>query len=238
VPKPRLIRLTQAVARAFPDLDDPHAAIRDGRVVVAGAVRDNPASLVPRDVAIAIDRDTELRGRRKLAPALERFPVRPEGATVLDAGASAGGFTQAMLDAGAARVYAVDVGHGQLAGFLRQRPEVVVLERTNVADLDTTLVPDAIDVVTLDLGYLALAQALPQLAALGLAPGARLVALVKPMFELRLASAPDDEPSLLRARDAAVAGAVAAGWRIEDWMHSPVTGSRGARELFIFGRRV
>jgi 23S rRNA (cytidine1920-2'-O)/16S rRNA (cytidine1409-2'-O)-methyltransferase len=237
MPKPRLIRLERAVATAFPELEDPGAAIREGRVAVAGQVRDNPASMVAREAALALDPDSSLRGTRKLAPALERFPVRPEGAVVLDAGASAGGFTQAMLDAGAAKVYAVDVGYGQLVGSLRQRDDVVVLERTNVAGLGPGVVPDPVDVVTLDLGYLALAEALPQLEQLRYAPGARLVALVKPMFELRLADPPEDEPALMRARDAAAAGAQRAGWRIEDWIHSPVTGSRGARELFIFGVR-
>ncbi|HEU4975370.1 MAG TPA: SAM-dependent methyltransferase [Baekduia sp.] len=237
MPKPRLIRLEQAVATAFPDLADPGAAIRDGRVEVAGTVRDNPATMVARDAPLLLDRKTGLRGTRKLAPALERFPVRPEGAVALDAGASAGGFTQALLDAGAARVYAVDVGFGQLVGTLRQRGDVVVLERTNVADLDPRLVPDAVDVATLDLGYLALAEALPQLERLRWAPGARLVALVKPMFELRLADPPEDEPTLLAARDAAAEGARRAGWSVEDWIHSPVTGSRGARELFLFAVR-
>jgi 23S rRNA (cytidine1920-2'-O)/16S rRNA (cytidine1409-2'-O)-methyltransferase len=237
MPKPRLIRLERAVAVAFPALDDPAGAIREGRVAVGGAVRDNPASMVPRQAAIALDPDDRLRGTRKLAPALEAFAVRPEGAVVLDAGASAGGFTQAMLDAGASKVYAVDVGFGQLVGRLRQRDDVVVLERTNVADLTTALVPDALDVVTLDLGYLALADGLPQLEALRFGPDARLVALVKPMFELRLGELPDDEPTLLRALDAATAGAESAGWRAEGWIHSPVTGSRGARELFLFAVR-
>lgn len=237
MPKPRLIRLDRAVATAFPELEDPAEAIRDGRVAVAGKVRDNPASMVARDAPLHLDRETGLRGTRKLAPALERFPVRPEGAVVLDAGASAGGFTQAMLDAGAAKVYAVDVGFGQLMGSLRQREDVVVLERTNVADLRPALVPDPVDVATLDLGYLALAEALPQLEQLRWAPDARLVALVKPMFELRLAAAPEDAATLLAARDAAAEGAARAGWRVEGWMHSAVTGANGARELFLFAVR-
>jgi 23S rRNA (cytidine1920-2'-O)/16S rRNA (cytidine1409-2'-O)-methyltransferase len=235
--RPDLVSLRRAVQRAFPALDDPDAAIAGGRVLVDGLVKTNPATQVRASARLTLDQDEALRGRTKLQPALDRFPVAPAGAVALDAGAAAGGFTDALLDAGAARVYAVDVGHGQILGRLRQDPRVVVLERTNIADLDAALVPDPVDVVTLDLSYLALAAALPQLDRIRLAPGARLVALVKPMFELRLATAPTGgaalDEALARARD----GAVAAGWAVEDWMHSPQRGSRGAAELFLFARR-
>jgi 23S rRNA (cytidine1920-2'-O)/16S rRNA (cytidine1409-2'-O)-methyltransferase len=237
--RPDLVSLRRAVQRAFPALDDPDAAIAGGRVLVDGLVKTNPATQVRATARLALDDAAggTLRGRTKLQSALDRFPVAPSGAVALDAGAAAGGFTDALLAAGAARVYAVDVGHGQLLGRLRQDPRVVVLERTNIADLDAERVPDPVDVVTLDLSYLALAAALPQLDRIRLAPGARLVALVKPMFELRLATAPTGgaalDEALARARD----GAVAAGWAVEDWMHSPQRGSRGAAELFLFARR-
>jgi 23S rRNA (cytidine1920-2'-O)/16S rRNA (cytidine1409-2'-O)-methyltransferase len=235
--RPDLVSLRRAVARAYPALDDPDAAIAGGRVMVDGLVSTNPATLVRASARLVLDHDETLRGRTKLQAALDRFPVAASGAVALDAGAAAGGFTDALLAAGAARVYAVDVGHGQLLGRLRQDPRVVVLERTNVADLDAARVPDAVDVVTLDLSYLALAAALPQLDRVRFAPGGRLVALVKPMFELRLATAPIDEASLADALARARAGAEAAGWAVEDWMHSPQRGSRGAAELFLFARR-
>jgi 23S rRNA (cytidine1920-2'-O)/16S rRNA (cytidine1409-2'-O)-methyltransferase len=235
--RPDLVSLRRAVARAYPSLDDPDTAIVGGRVLVDGEAKTNPATLVRATARLVLDQDTTLRGTTKLQPALDRFPVSVDGAVALDAGAAAGGFTDALLAAGAARVYAVDVGHGQLLGRLRQDPRVVVLERTNLADLDAGVVPDPLDVVTLDLSYLALAAALPQLDRIRLAPGARLVALVKPMFELRLATAPTDDASLREALARARDGAEAAGWAVEDWMHSPQRGSRGAAELFLFARR-
>jgi 23S rRNA (cytidine1920-2'-O)/16S rRNA (cytidine1409-2'-O)-methyltransferase len=235
--RPDLVSLRRAVARAFPALDDPDAAIAGGRVLVDGLVKTNPATQVRASARLVLDQDGTLRGTTKLQPALDRFPVGVGGAVALDAGAAAGGFTDALLAAGAARVYAVDVGHGQLLGRLRQDPRVVVLERTNIADLDAARVPDPVDVVTLDLSYLALAAALPQLDRVRLASGARLVALVKPMFELRLATAPTDDASLADALARARAGAEAAGWAVDDWMHSPQRGSRGAAELFLFARR-
>jgi 23S rRNA (cytidine1920-2'-O)/16S rRNA (cytidine1409-2'-O)-methyltransferase len=235
--RPTLVRLKRAVAKAYPDLDDPEAAIVSGRVVVDGLVQTNPATMVPAAANVALDVDETLRGTTKLEPALERFPVDAEGCIALDAGAAAGGFTSALLQAGAARVYAVDVGFGQLVGSLRQDERVVVLERTNVADLTTQLIPDQIDVVTLDLGYLALATGVPQLNSLSFSASAQLIALVKPMFELRLGSAPTDEATLRRALDHARDGVEAAGWAVEDWMHSPQRGGRGAAELFLFARR-
>jgi 23S rRNA (cytidine1920-2'-O)/16S rRNA (cytidine1409-2'-O)-methyltransferase len=237
VARQKLIRLERAVALSHPSLEDPAEAIREGRVTVDGIVRTNPATQLRQQASMVLDADTRLRGSRKLQPALDRFPVAPDGAVALDAGASAGGFTTALLEAGAARVYAVDVGFGQLVGALRQNPRVVVLERTNVAQLDRERIADPIDLMTLDLGYLALSEALGQLGRIAFAPGARLVGLVKPMFELRLPRPPTEETLLLEALDRARRGAEAAGWTVEDWMHSPVRGSRGAAELFLFARR-
>ena len=102
----------------------------------------------------------------------------------LDLGAAAGGFTQALLEAGAARVYAVDAGSGQLRGWLRVDPRVINLERTNLADVGPDLVPETVDLVTIDLSYLALADALPQIDTSVLASSATVVALVKPTYEL------------------------------------------------------
>ena len=110
----------------------------------------------------------------------------------LDLGAAAGGFTRVLLDAGALRVYAVDVGFGQLLGSLRQDSRVLNLEATNVSKLDRRLIPEIVEVVTIDVSYLALAAAVAQLDRIDIAPDADLVGLVKPMFELRMATAPTD----------------------------------------------
>ena len=179
-----------------------------------------------------------LRGRVKLAAALDAFGVDASGAVALDAGAAAGGFVQALLDAGAARVYAVEAGFGQLLGSLAQDPRVVSLERTNVGALDRTVVPDPLDLVSLDVGYLPLATAVPQLGVLAFAPGAQLVGLVKPKDELALGTLPDDvEAAVAEAVSRAVDGIAGAGWEIVATMRSPVIGSRGAVEAFVHARR-
>lgn len=168
-----------------------------------------------------------LRGEAKLEAALAAFPVSVRGRVALDAGASTGGFTRTLLRHGARRVYAVEAGHGQLLGSLRQDPRVVNMERTN---LGSVVVPETIDVVTLDLSYLPLADAVPQLGRLG----ADLIALVKPQFELRLARPPDDPRPAL---DAAVAGIERAGWHVRGTIESPVP-VRGTVEYLVWATRL
>jgi 23S rRNA (cytidine1920-2'-O)/16S rRNA (cytidine1409-2'-O)-methyltransferase len=178
-------------------------------------------------------REPELHGRDKLAWALAHFGIEVRGRVAFDCGASTGGFTRALLDAGAARVHAVDAGFGQLLGSLRQDPRVVNHERTNLADAD---IDDAVDVVTLDLSYLALADALPQLPV-DLAPGAVLVALVKPMFELHLSRLPEDQHGALDDSIALVtAAATTNGWTVLGSCESPVLGRNGALEGFVHAR--
>lgn len=175
----------------------------------------------------------ELRGSVKLRAALDRFAVPVEGRVALDVGAATGGFTTVLLERGAAKVYAVDAGHGQLLGSLRQDPRVMNLEATNIAELNEALVPDPVDLFTLDVSYLALRRAASQLYRVSFADGADLVGLVKPMFELGLATAPSDPETLNQALTKAVDGVTAAGWRVEDTMDSPVIGGKGAPELFL-----
>ncbi len=176
----------------------------------------------------------ELRGSAKLRAALEAFGVSPDGKVCLDVGASTGGFTTVLLERGAAKVYACDVGHGQLLGSLRQDPRVVNLERTNIAD---ARIDEPIDLVTVDVSYLSLAEATIQLSRLRLVPEAELIGLVKPMFELKLARAPTDEASLEQATARATEGIARAGWRIVRTMPSAVTGTKGAIEGFVHAIR-
>jgi 23S rRNA (cytidine1920-2'-O)/16S rRNA (cytidine1409-2'-O)-methyltransferase len=178
-----------------------------------------------------------LRGEAKLRAALDGFDVRAAGRICLDLGAAAGGFTRVLLEAGAMRVYAVDAGFGQLLGSLRQDPRVVNLEATNVAALDTRLIPDSIELVTVDVSYLALAAAVAQLDRITMAHDADLIGLVKPMFELRLATAPSDAISVDAATERAASGIAAAGWRVIGTMPSPVLGGRGAVEALLHARR-
>ena len=135
------------------------------------------------------------------------------GRIALDVGAAAGGFTRVLLADGATRVYAVDAGFGQLLGSLRQDPRVVNLEATNVAQLDERLIPEQIDVVSVDVSYLSLGSAVAQLDRVRFAADADLIGLVKPMFELGLGTAPND-PERVTARSfrAAESGPRSAGW--------------------------
>lgn len=236
-PSPRLRALASELARRYPRLDNPDALITAGEVLVNGFPRTNPASLVGVEDSITIHSSKLLRGTVKLAHALRVFGVRPRGRVALDLGAAAGGFTQALLDAGAARVYAVDVGHGQLRGSLRQDPRVVNLERTNLADLDSGRVPEPIGVISIDLSYLSIASAVPQLHALTIDGDADLIALVKPAYELSLPRPPRDPVAFTAAVDHAADGLWASGWRVVARDRSPERGSRGATEYLVHARR-
>lgn len=169
--------------------------------------------------------------------ALAGFGIDVHGRVCLDLGAAAGGFTRVLLEGGAACVYAVDAGFGQLLGSLRQDPRVRNLEATNVSKLDTRLIPDAIQVVTIDVSYLALAAAVAQLGGIVIAADADLVGLVKPMFELRLPTAPSEVNLVAEAVERAAVGIEAAGWHVVASMPSPVLGGRGAVEALLHARR-
>lgn len=229
--------LLTAVQGLFPGLDDPRSAIVSGLIAVDGRVIRNPRSMVGPGSQIAQTGPASLRGEAKLRAALERFPVRVAGRVALDVGAAAGGFTRTLLARGAAKVYAVDAGHGQLLGSLRQDDRVRNLEATNLADLNTTLVPDRIEVFTLDLSYLSLADAVPQLEAVGITQDADLIALVKPMFELHLSQPPEDHASLRAALRRAEEGIGAGAWDVLGSIESPVRGGRGAVEFLVHARR-
>ena len=235
--KRRLKSLQEEVARLRPDLDDVAGEIAAGHVLVNGMPRTNAAMQVPAGASVVVRAPRVLRGLVKLRGALEAFEVAVAGRVALDAGSSTGGFVQGLLEAGARRVYAVEVGYGQLLGSLRQDERVVSLERTNIADLGPGLPPEPIDVVTLDLGFLALAVGVPQLNRIRLVPGADLIALVKPMPELGLGEPPTDPAVIDEARERAAAGIEAAGWQIVASAPSPITGSGGAVELFLHARR-
>lgn len=161
------------------------AAIREGRVTVAGRPVVKASTLVAPEEPVAVagpPRTFVSRAGEKLAAALDRFGVDPAGRDCLDAGASTGGFTDCLLRRGARRVVAVDVGYGQLAWRLREDERVTVLERTNVRELRADDLPFRPSLVTADLSFISLRLALPVLADVA-EPGADFVVLVKPQFE-------------------------------------------------------
>ena len=182
------------------------------------------------------------RGGLKLDHALRHFGLAPAGLVCLDVGASTGGFTDVLLAHGAARVHAVDVGHGQLAWKLRIDPRVVVHEKTNARYLDATAVPDSIEALVCDASFIGLATLLPAPLALCV-PGAWAVALIKPQFEAG--------PALVGrrgvVRDPAVHDAVCAcirawwaglpGWRVLGITESPITGPEGNKEFLLAAER-
>src|SRR3954468_7030486 len=146
---------------------------------------DKAGQMLAADAPLALkgqDHPWVSRGGLKLVEGLDRFGIDPTGMTCLDVGASTGGFTDVLLSRGAAKVYAVDVGHGQLAWKLRQDPRVVVQEQTNARTLDSNIIPEPVDIIVCDASFIGLAKVLE--APLKLAKtGAKLVALIKPQFE-------------------------------------------------------
>ncbi|MGZ4109246.1 MAG: SAM-dependent methyltransferase [Actinomycetota bacterium] len=225
------------VARTRPDIAHPERAVAEGHVLIDGVVVTNPRSLVRADASVVVRPPRPLRGEEKLRAALDGFAIDVRDRECADLGASAGGFTRVLLERGARRVFAVDAGHGQLRGDLRNDARVVNLERTNLGDLSAIPSATTIDVVTIDLSYLSIADAVPQIETLTFSTDADLIALVKPMFELGLDTPPVDDASLARARDLAVAGVASAPWRVTRTMSSPVTGGKGAREWLLHARR-
>jgi len=178
------------------------------------------------------------RGGLKLDHALTEFEIDVAGAVCLDVGASTGGFTDVLLSRGAARVYAVDVGHGQFAWKLRNDERVVVLERTNARYLTAAEVPEPVNMIVCDASFIGLETLLPAPLALA-APGARLVALIKPQFEVGKGQVGKGGV----VRDPALHEAVCArirawldglpGWTVLGVTDSPITGPEGNREFLI-----
>src|SRR5438552_16929629 len=145
-------------------------AVSAGRVTVAGITATKAASLVADDAPLALSGPPPSfvsRGGGKLAAALDRFAVAPDGRDCLDAGASTGGFTDCLLQRGAARVVAVDVGYGQLSWGLRMDPRVTVMERTNVRDLTSSMLAYVPNLLVADLSFISLRLVLPVLARVG-----------------------------------------------------------------------
>lgn len=212
-------------------------------MLVAGAPAGKPARLVSPAEAVVVQGPPPQyvsRGGGKLAAALARFAVAVDGRRALDAGASTGGFTDCLLQHGAAHVVAVDVGHGQLDARLRADPRVTVLERTNVRTLDPACVPGApVAVVTADLSFISLTAVAPVLAGPVLAPGGDLVVLVKPQFEAGRAAVSRGrgvvrDPAVWHGAVVGAASALgAAGAAIMGAMRSPVVGPAGNVEFLL-----
>jgi 23S rRNA (cytidine1920-2'-O)/16S rRNA (cytidine1409-2'-O)-methyltransferase len=219
-------------------------------LVMAGTVfsgekrLDKPGQTLPEDVAIDLKERPHpwvSRGGIKLAHGLEQFAIDPKGLVCLDVGASTGGFTDVLLQGGAVKVYAVDVGHGQLAWKLRNDPRVVVMERTNARNLTTADVPEPIDLIVTDASFIGLEILLP--APLALAkPGADLIALIKPQFEVGKGRVGKGgvvkDPELHKEVCERILDWIDSrpGWRVIGVCASPITGPSGNKEFLVAAR--
>jgi len=215
-------------------------------LVFAGERRiDKPGDMLAEDAAVEIrgrEHPWVSRGGVKLAHALDYFMIDPRGWTALDIGASTGGFTEVLLACGARRVYAVDVGHGQLAWKLRRDARVVVLERTNARYLTRAEIVEPVDLIACDASFIGLATILPAPLSLA-ADAAVLVTLVKPQFEAGRGLVGGGgivrDAAVQHAVCERVAAWVAAqpGWRVEGVVESPIRGADGNREFLLCARR-
>ena len=210
------------------------ATIMSGLVYVNGQKSDKPGTPVADDAEIEVrgaDCPYVSRGGFKLAKALESFGIAPEGWVCIDCGASTGGFTDVLLKNGAAKVYAVDVGYGQLAWSLRTDGRVVVMERTNARGLTPDMFPERMDMAVMDLSFISIRLVLPAVRAL-VKDGGRCVCLIKPQFEAGKA----DVGKKGVVRDRAVHERVlremteffpTAGWKLTGLDYSPIRGPEG-----------
>ncbi len=215
-----------------------HGLILAGQVLVAGHPVTKAGHGVAVDAEISIRGDTNpyvSRGGLKLAHALATFAIDVRGATCLDAGASTGGFTDCLLQHGAAQVTAVDVGYGQLAWSLRQDPRVVVLERTHLRDMLPTALPALASIVTLDLSFISLTKIFAAVDRLT-TTDAQIIALIKPQFEVGRANVGKggivrDEVARAQAVQDVIAAATQLHWHHRATTESPIHGADGNVEF-------
>ena len=220
------------------------------RLVMAGLVFSNDRRLDKAGHGVEPDTPLEVRGQPhpyvsrgglKLEKALDHFALPVAGRIALDVGASTGGFTDCLLQRGAAKVYAVDVGTNQLAWKLRDDPRVVSMERTNIRDITAVQIPEPIDLVVCDASFIGLRTALPAALALATA-GAHLVALIKPQFEVGKGRVGKGgivrEPELHQEVCDTISRWLGEqpGWHVLGLTESPITGAEGNKEFLIAGQ--
>jgi len=221
-----------------------HAVIFAGQVLVNGQKQDKAGSLVPDEAEIRILGETLRyvgRGGLKLEAALQEFNVSVDGKTALDTGASTGGFTDCLLQHGACKVYAVDVGYGQMAWKIRQDPRVVVIERTNIRGMDAAVIPELVDIAVIDVSFISLEKVIPSVLPY-LKPEGVIIALIKPQFEVGKEHV--GKGGIVRDEEARTAAVK----RVEDFIRglgfdvqgiipSPITGQDGNVEFLICAYR-
>jgi 23S rRNA (cytidine1920-2'-O)/16S rRNA (cytidine1409-2'-O)-methyltransferase len=217
------------------------AAIAAGRVTADEVIVAKPSDEISADAVLRAEpaHPWVSRGGVKLAAALDHFHFDPSCRACLDVGASTGGFTEVLLARGARRVYAVDVGHGQLHPSLRARPQIASIEKTDIRALDPALLPERPDFVTVDASFISLELVLPAALALVQSP-AHVLALIKPQFEAgrrELKKGIVRDPLVHAAVCDHIAEFVASlGWPVVGIVPSPIAGGDGNHEFFIAAR--
>jgi len=243
VVKIRLDRLL--VARGFVESRERgHALILAGQVLVNGQKQDKAGALVPEDAGIRILGEVipyVSRGGLKLEGALKGFKISVKGKTALDVGASTGGFTDCLLQHGAEKVYAVDVGYGQLAWKLRQDPRVITIERVNIRDIASSLIPEPINIAVIDVSFISLEKVIPSILKF-LKPDSEIIALIKPQFEVGREQVGKggivrDEAARSAAVDRVTDFIRGSGFEVKGVIPSPITGQDGNVEFLIHAVR-
>lgn len=223
-----------------PSRERARALILAGEVLAGDRPIDKAGDLVSPEVALRL-RTAPMpfvsRGGVKLAHALATFAVDVSGRVALDVGASTGGFTDCLLQAGAVRVYCIDVGYGQLDAKIANDPRVVVHDRTNIRNAPPDLLPEKVDLAVIDVSFISLALVLPALPQL-LRPSAPVIALVKPQFEVGRARIGKggivrDEAARADALAGTAATATALGYKVLGQTTSPITGGKGNVEFLL-----
>lgn len=215
--------------------------IQAGLVQVGGEMRDKPGEQVDPDAVVTVTGSAipyVSRGGLKLEKAIREFGIDLTGAKAMDIGASTGGFTDCMLQHGAVKVYAVDVGYGQLAWKLREDPRVAVMERTNARSLDPGAFEEGISFASIDVAFISFLKVLPAVLSCG-GSGMRAVVLVKPQFEAGrelvgkkgVVRDPETHRKVLRA---SVEGAIALGLTVSAISYSPIKGPEGNIEYLMY----
>src|SRR5438034_1958038 len=239
------LRLDQVlVAKGlFPSREQAQRAVMAGQVKVGTRIAAKPSQLLEPDVAIAVKPTRKYvgRGALKLESALNYFKIDMHGKIALDIGASTGGFTDCLLQRGAAKVYAVDVGHGQLAWRIRNDPRVIVLEKLNARFLSRQHIPELVDLCVIDVSFISLTLILPSAFDL-ITPSGVILALIKPQFELQRADVGKGgivrDPELQqRAQDNIVTFATRLGHVVTGIVPSAIKGADGNQEFFACLRK-
>lgn len=215
------------------------AVILEGNVLVDGRIVDKPGSIVKAEASLQVLKKMPYvsRGGLKLEGALKGFNIDPAGKIAMDVGASTGGFTDCLLQHGAKKVYAIDVGYGQLNWRLRNDRRVILLERTNIRYLERSAIKDQIDIATIDVSFISLLKVIPKVLEF-LRPGGEIIALIKPQFEVGRKDVNKgvvrDEGKRLKAVEMIKNKSEETGLHVKGVMVSPLVGPKGNIEYFIY----